>query len=71
MSKKAVTALVGWKPVSNRIITAPYHINLAKITIIQTYAPIEDADDTAKDIFYNHFHKTLDGIPHHDIVLLI
>uniref|UniRef100_A0A2C9LV04 Endonuclease/exonuclease/phosphatase domain-containing protein n=1 Tax=Biomphalaria glabrata TaxID=6526 RepID=A0A2C9LV04_BIOGL len=71
MSKIAASALIAWKPVSDRIITARLQTNQSKITTIQVYAPTEDTEDTIKDNFYNKLQTTLDETPSHDLNLLM
>uniref|UniRef100_A0A2C9LV99 Endonuclease/exonuclease/phosphatase domain-containing protein n=1 Tax=Biomphalaria glabrata TaxID=6526 RepID=A0A2C9LV99_BIOGL len=71
MSKKAASALIAWKPVSDRIITARLQTNQIKITIIQACAPTEDAEDTIKNNFYNQLQSSLDETPTHDLILLM
>ena len=43
LNKKAASALIGWKPVSDRIITAWFQSPQVKATVIQVHAPTEDA----------------------------
>uniref|UniRef100_A0AAY5EEC4 Rho guanine nucleotide exchange factor (GEF) 1a n=1 Tax=Electrophorus electricus TaxID=8005 RepID=A0AAY5EEC4_ELEEL len=71
LSKKASCALLGWKPVNNRIITARFQSRHAKTSIIQVYAPTEDSDDDQKDTFYGLLQDTIDEIPTHDVKFLI
>ena len=52
MSKEAFRALESWNPVSDRIITARFNSKHIKTTIIQVYAPTNDADTDEKDRFY-------------------
>ena len=42
-----------------------------KTTIIQTYAPTEDAEYTEKDEFYDQPKEVLMDTPNHNMVLLI
>ena len=49
LSKYTSQALVGWKPVTDRIITARFHTRHAKITIMQVYVPTETAMEEEKD----------------------
>ena len=53
LNKEAVQALIGWKPVSEHIITARFQPTHAKTTVIQVYAPTEDAEECDKDAFYD------------------
>lgn len=71
LSKEAAAALVGWKPVSDRIITARFQTRSAKITVVQIYAPVEDADDAAKDAFYDQLQEEIDIVPRHDLLFVI
>ncbi|XP_055866667.1 craniofacial development protein 2-like [Biomphalaria glabrata] len=71
MSKIAASALIAWKPISDRIITARLQTKQIKVTTIQAYAPTEDAEDTIKDQFYNQLQTTLDETPTHDLILLM
>lgn len=71
LSKTAAQALVGWKPISDRIITARFQSRHAKITVIQVYAPTNEADDEEKDAFYDQLQDTIAVIPNHDIKILL
>ena len=74
LSKAASQALIGWKPVNERIIMARFQSKHTKTTIVQVYAPTEDADEDDKDDkdkFYDQLQDTIDDIPSHDIKLLI
>lgn len=70
-SKRTSAAMIGWKPVSDRIISARLQGRHGRITIIQAYAPIDDAEDAVKDAFYDHLQTEIDGTPRHDIILML
>ena len=40
-------------------------------TIVQVYAPINDADEEAKDVFYEQVQSVIDKIPKHGMVFLM
>ena len=63
LNKRAVSALDGWKPISDRIITARFVTRHTRITVIQVYAPTENADDDTKSEFYGLLQGTLDETP--------
>ncbi|XP_061769322.1 craniofacial development protein 2-like isoform X3 [Nerophis ophidion] len=71
LSNCAALALVGWKPVNERIITARLYSRHAKVTIVQVYAPTEVASEEDKDAFYSQLQAVLDAIPSYDIKMLI
>ncbi|XP_017334791.3 craniofacial development protein 2-like [Ictalurus punctatus] len=71
LSKTAAQALVGWKPISDRILTARFQSRHAKITVIQVYAPTNEADDEEKDTFYDQLQDTIAVVPNHDIKILL
>lgn len=71
LSENASRALIGWKPVSDRIITARFQSRHTKATVIQVYAPTENAEEAVKDDFYDQLQATLSEIPSHDLKLLI
>ncbi|KAK2717124.1 hypothetical protein QYM36_007308 [Artemia franciscana] len=51
LSKPASKVLTKWTPFSERIITARFAGNNAKLTLVAYYAPTNDADDVKKDSF--------------------
>ena len=63
LSKLASRALVCWQPVNERIVTARLNTKLAKVTVVQVYAPTEIAPDEEKDIFYDHLQDVLQEVP--------
>ena len=71
LGREASRALIGWKPVNDRIITARFQSRHTKTTIVQVYAPTEEADDETKDAFYDQLQATFDCIPSHDLKMVI
>lgn len=71
MSNSAAQSLMSWKPVSDRIITARFYSKYIKTTIIQTYAPTNEADDEVKNTFYEELQKIYDETPKHDMIISI
>ncbi len=62
MSKLAESALMEWRPVNERIITARYYSKFIKLTIIYIYAPTMDATEEAKDAFYEQLQATVETV---------
>lgn len=71
LSKKAAGCLISWSPVNDRIIKARFNLRYIRTTIVQVYAPINVADEEAKDVFYEQLRNLIKKIPKHDIVLLM
>lgn len=71
LGKRADDALMGWKPVNDRIITARFRSAHTRTTVVQAYAPTEAATDAEKDAFYDCLQEVFNEIPNHDLKLLI
>ena len=52
MSKEVAQCLVNWRPINDRIITARFYSRFIKTTVIQVYAPTNEAEEEEKDYFY-------------------
>ena len=72
LAPEAHAALIGWEPVSSRIITGKFTTKKKDITlnIIQCYAPTNDADEEKKDDFYQQLQAVLDRRGAKDITIL-
>lgn len=71
MSKKATQCLDSWRAISDRIIEARFHSRFIKTTVIQVYAPTNEADEEEKDDFYEQLQKIVDEVPRHDMLLVV
>jgi len=71
LSRKAASCLISWSPVNDRIITARFNSRYIRTSIVQVYAPTNDAEEEEKDVLYEQVQKVLDKIPKHDIVILM
>ena len=71
INREAENALIGWKPVNYRIITARFLSRHVKTTIIQVYAPVEDAEEETKNAFYEQLQDVLNDIPRSDLKILM
>jgi len=71
LSRKAASCLISWSLVNDRITMARFNSRYIRTNIVQVYAPINDTEKEAKDVFYEQVQKVLDKIPKHDIVILM
>ena len=73
LAPEAHAALIGWEPVSSRIITAKFTTKKKdiRLNIIQCYAPTNDAEEGKKDDFYQQLQAVLDRKGTKDITILM
>ena len=70
MSKTATRAMMGWSPISERIIKARFHSTHIRMTMVHVYAPTEDADEEEKGEFYMRLQDVLNGCKTHDMLVI-
>ena len=70
LSKQAREALLGYKPVSDRVMVARFQARPFNMSVIQVYAPTSDGTDEQVKQFYANLKTTLDDISKKDIVIL-
>ena len=71
VTPQATKSLIGWNPVSLRIITARFYTKVGKATFIKCYAPTNDADDEVKSEFYEMLQGVIDGVARENLILLL
>ena len=71
LDKESAKCLECWAPISDRIISACFYSRYIKTSIIQVYAPTNEAEVEAKDNFYDQPQKVVDYVPKHDILVLM
>ena len=62
--------VLGYNPVSDRIISIRFQARPINLSVIQVYAPTSAASDEDLECFYNQLQETLDGIPKRDIIMI-
>ena len=70
LSKRACEALLGYKPVSDRVMVARFQARRFNMSVVQVYAPKSDGTDKQVEQFYADLKTTLDDIPKKDIVII-
>lgn len=70
LTKKAARALLEWNPVSSRIISARFETKFQKTTIIQVYAPTNNAEENEKEDFYSSLQTVFNNVPKRDILMI-
>ena len=71
VAKDTKKTLLSWEPVSSRIITARFQSTARNITVINAYAPTNQADIDAKEAFYEQLQSVFERIPTRDIKVLL
>lgn len=71
VSKEKAKTLVEWEPVSDRMIRARFMSKYCKLTIIQCYAPTNEAEIEDKDDWYEELQQTISKVPQHDMLLVM
>lgn len=63
--------VLGYQPVSDRIITIKLNTRPQKLNIVQVYAPTENAKDEDIDNFYVLLETVLNTIPNREITIIL
>ena len=69
ISKKNRNSLLEWRPVNERIIMAKFYSRHIKMTVIQCYAPMNEASDEEKEQLYQDVHDEIAKVPKHDMFI--
>ena len=71
MNRNITKAMLEYAPVNERIIRARFQAKQGKLTIIQCYAPTNEADDEAKKDFYLALQSEIEKVPKHDVTIVM
>jgi hypothetical protein len=71
LSKNLKKSLIEWRAVSERILIARLNTRLRKLTVVQCYAPTNEATMEEKEAFYGLLETTLHQIRQSDIKIMM
>ena len=71
MTPEAKRSLLSWEPISSRILKARFNSKGRKVTIIQCYAPTNEALMEDKEDYYEQLQTTLDCVPRRDLIVVM
>ena len=71
LSGHATKCLMEWESIDDRIITARVNAKIQKITIIQCYAPTNNAEPYEKEEIYNKLQAMVNNALHRDILIVM
>jgi len=71
VTKKLQNYCMGFEPINERMCKLRIRGKFYNITLISAYAPTEDAQDEAKEQFYEELNITLEQSSKHDTVIML
>ncbi len=69
MSREVRRALMRYRPISDRVLSATFRTQAGALSVIVAYAPVESSDDDVKDLFYDHLHEACSDATNMTIVV--
>ncbi|XP_072050332.1 craniofacial development protein 2-like [Amphiura filiformis] len=67
LSRETAKCVLGYNPISDRLITIRLQARPVNISVVQAYAPTSTADDETIDSFFHELQETINKIPNRDI----
>ena len=71
LDPSASRALISWRPISERLLTATFKHRHGRLQVIACYAPTNSHIDANKDQFYNTLTDLIVSFARHDIVVVL
>ncbi len=71
LSRETASTLMEWEPINERLLRARFNSKYCKLTILQCYAPTNEADMEEKEDWYDQLQSAISKVPQHDMLLVI
>jgi len=71
LAKETSNSLIGYSPISDRIMKVRIQAKPYNITIVQCHAPTSIASEEDMEGFYNSLQETMDSIPNRDVKIVM
>ena len=71
LAKGLEKCLIEWEPVNERIVRGRFYGKQLDTTIIQIYAPTNEADPEDKEEFYEQLSKITEKVPRQDLLIVM
>ena len=71
INRRHTKALIEWEPINDRLLRARFDSKFCKLTIIQGYAPTNEAEEETKDDWYEQLQLAVSKIPSHDMTIIM
>jgi hypothetical protein len=71
VNKTKAKTLLEWEPINERLIKARFDSRFTKLTVLQCYAPTNDADKEDKDDFYEQLQLAVSRVSQHDTLMIL
>uniref|UniRef100_A0A1B0CNV0 Reverse transcriptase domain-containing protein n=1 Tax=Lutzomyia longipalpis TaxID=7200 RepID=A0A1B0CNV0_LUTLO len=71
VSRKVKPAVIGFKPISERLCTLRVRGKFQNISLINVHAPTEDSSESEKDNLYDLVEQALNACPRYDVKIVL
>ena len=70
VNKSIINSILGWYPISSRLISIRLRATPFNITVVQVYAPTTDYDDDQVEEFYTQLQNIADQVDKNDTLII-